>query len=180
MLDEKILMQDGEGLARTAVESGMGSKQLQDLYRLAKRMAERQLPYVEAYIKRQMDRSINGSVKGFMAFAKAFELLKKYEGNPVSFVRVLMYAAMLYGYCEKEPVMKYRMVAEPVIRRIIEAKNMSLEDVSLKLYGRNLNINVKVQNLSTSPKVLSDEIVNNLKNMKDFSNLNLKVWIESK
>ena len=174
MSEEKILMREGEDLARIAVESGMGAKQLQTLYKMAK---TRPLAYVEAYVKRQMSRD---SVRGFMAFARVHELLKKYEANPALFARVLMYGVMLYDYCEKEPTMKHRMVAEPIIRRIVEARDMNLESISLRLRGRNLDINAKIQGLSMSPKALSDEIVNALKRREEFSNLSLRVWVESK
>ena len=181
MSEEKILMREGEDLARIAVESGMGSRQLLNLYRMAYKMFKRgelarQLAYIEACIMRQMGRD----VKGFMAFARIRELLKKYENNSYSFVRVLMYAAMLYDYCEKEPTMKHRMVAEPIIRRIVEDRDMSLESISLRLRGRNLDIHVKVQGLFMSPKALSDEIVNALKRKEEFSNLSLRVRVESR
>jgi len=161
-------------LARIAVESGMGANQLRDIYRLSR---TKPLPYIEAHVKRQMGRE---SVKGFIAFARILELLRKHWGNPSSFTRVLMYAVMLYDYVEKEPLMKLRMVAEPIIKRVVEAKGSSLDGISMRLYGRSLEVNVKVHRLSTSPKALADEISDSLKRKEEFSNLNLKVWIESR
>lgn len=174
MSEEKSLMVEGEELARIAVESGMGAKQLQSLYRMAKTMP---LAHVEAHVKRQMGRD---AVKGFLAFAKTLELLKKYEASPVSFVKVLMYAAMLYDYCEKEPIMQLRIIAEPIIRRIVEVKGMTLNNVAMRLRGQNLDVNVKVHRLSMNPKTLAAEIGNALKRKEEFSSLNLRVWIESR
>jgi hypothetical protein len=174
MSEEKTYMQDGEGLARIAVESGMAFKQLQEIYRMTK---TRPPTYLEAYIKRQMSRE---SVRGFMAFARILELLSKYKNNPAFLAKVLMYAVMLFEYYRREPIIKRRIAAEPVIRQIVEARNMSLENLSLELYGRNMDISVKVHSLSMNPKTLSDEIINALKRMEEFSNLNLKVWIEQR
>jgi hypothetical protein len=53
---ERKLKSEGEELAKIAVESGMGAKQLQTLYRLVK---TRSLPFVEAYIKRQILMLVN-------------------------------------------------------------------------------------------------------------------------
>lgn len=172
MVEEKSLMLEGENLAKVAVESEMGAKQLQTIYRLAK---TRPLAYVEAHVKRQMSR-----IKGFMAFAKTLELLKKYEASPTLFMKVLMYAVMLYDYCEKEPVMKHRTVAEPVIRQVVEARGMTLSNVDMKLYGRSLGINVRVHRFSGNPKVLANEIEDALKRKGVFPGLSLRVWIESK
>jgi len=174
MSEEKTFMRDGEGLARIAVESGMAFKQLQEIYRMTK---TRPPTYLEAYIKRQMSRE---SVRGFMAFARILELLSKYKNNPAFLAKVLMYAVMLFEYYRREPLIKRRIAAEPVIKQIVEARNMSLENLSLELYGRNMDINVKVHSLSMNPKALSDEIINALKRMEEFSSLNLKVWIEQR
>lgn len=174
MSEEKSLMLEGEELAKIAVNSGMGAKQLSTIYKLTK---TRPLAYVEAYVKRQMGRE---SVRGFAAFSKVLELLRKYEENQAFFTKVLMYAVMLYDYWEKEPTMRFRTAAEPVVSRIIEAKGMSLKNMSMKLHGRNLDITIEVYRLSMNPKNLASEIENALRSKSEFSNLNLKIWIESK
>ncbi|MEM3162021.1 MAG: hypothetical protein QW056_03420 [Candidatus Bathyarchaeia archaeon] len=174
MCDEKSLMMEGEELAKIAVSSGMGSKQISTLYKLAK---TRPLAYVEAYVKRQMGRE---AVRGFAAFARVHELLRKYEGSPICFIKVLMYAAMLYDYWEKEPIMRFRTAAEPLVRRIVEAKGMNLRNISISLHGKSMDVTVEVHRLFLNPKILASEIENALKSKEDFSNLNLKVWIESR
>jgi len=75
MSEEKSLKMEGENLAKIAVDSRMGAKQLQTLYRLAK---TKPLAYVEAYVQRQIARALAGGVRGYEGFVKALELLRKY------------------------------------------------------------------------------------------------------
>jgi len=173
MSEEKNLKMEGEELARIAVNSGMSAKQLQTIYRLAK---TRPLPYVQAFVKRQIGRD----VKGFAGFMKVLELLEKYENSEGSFGKVLMYAVMLYDYCEKEPTISLKLVGEPVIREIIERRGASYDGVSMRFQGNLLEINVKTRRFYGNRKSLAMEIEKALKAKEEFSNLNLRVWIESR
>ncbi|MEM3183385.1 MAG: hypothetical protein QXL87_02875, partial [Nitrososphaerota archaeon] len=82
---ERELKLEGEGLAKIAVDSGMGAKQLQTLYKLVR---TNPLPFVEAYIKRQIGRE----VRGLNGFLKILDLCQKYANDRVSLERVLLYA----------------------------------------------------------------------------------------
>ena len=171
MSEERSLKLEGEDLAKTAVDSGMGVKQLQTIYRLVK---SKPLVFVEAFVQRQIGRE----VRGFAGFVKVLELLRKYGGNRGAFEKVLMYAVMLYDYYEKEPTMKLKTTGEPIIKRIIEERGSVFDGVMMKLYGRNLDVNVRVKRFYENPKALAMEIERALKNKGEFSNLNLRVWIE--
>jgi len=171
MSEEKNLKLEGEELARIAVDSGMGAKQLQTIYRLVK---TRPLAYVQAFVQRQIGREI----KGFAGFMKLHELLQKYEDDKGAFEKVLMYATMLYDYYEKEPVIELKTVGEPIVKRVVEGRSFVYGGVSLRLSGRNLELTVKVGRFHGNPKTLAMEIEQALKKRKEFSDLNLRVWIK--
>jgi len=173
MLEEKSLKLEGEELARVAVSSGMGAKQLQTIYRLVK---TRPLAFVEAFVKRQIGRE----VKGFAGFVRVLEILEKYEGNRGALEKVLMYAVMLYDYCEKEPTLKLKAAGESVIKHVVEQHGFKFDGASMKMHGRNVEVNVKVRRFYGNPKALAIEIEKALKAKEEFSNLNLKIWIESR
>lgn len=173
MSDEKNLKLEGEELARVAVSCGMGAKQLQTIYRLVK---TKPLAFVEAFVQKQIGRD----VRGFNGFVKVLEILKKYEGNRGALEKVLMYAVMLYDYCEKEPTLKLKAVGEPVIKRVVESLGFEFGGSVMKKHGRNLDINARVRRFHGNPKALAMEIEKALKAKEDFSNLNLRVWIESR
>jgi len=171
MSEEKSLKLEGEELARVAVSSGMGTKQLQTIYRLVK---SRPLAYVEAYLQRQIGREL----RGYNGFLKTLELLRKYEDNKGAFQKVLMYAVMLYEYCEKEPTMKFKAAGLSVIEGVVRSRGAVFDSVKMELYRKNLNINVRVRRFYGSRRDLAMEIERALKSKEEFSNLNLKVWIE--
>lgn len=169
--EEKILKTEGEDLAKVAVESKMAAKQLQTLYRLVR---TRPLAFVEAYVQRQIGRE----VRGYESFLKTWELLKKYEDRRSQLEKVLMYAVMLYDYYEKEPVLKLKSVAYPVVRRVAERQGAILDSLDINLERQTLT--VWVRGFRGSPKMLATDIEKSLKSEKEFSALNLKVWIEPK
>lgn len=173
MYEEKDLKKEGEELARVAVDSGMGARQLQTIYKLVK---TRPLVYVEAYVQRQIGRD----VKGYIGFVKVLELIRKFEGDKRALEKVLMYAVMLYEYYEKEPVIKLKSSGEPVIRQVVERLGYVFDKVAMKLHGKTLEVNVSVSGFHGNPKVLAIEIERALKTREEFSSLNLKVWIESR
>lgn len=173
MSEEKNLKLEGEELARVAVSSGMGAKQLQTIYRLVK---SRPLAYVEAYLQRQIGREL----RGYNGFLKTLELLRKYETNKGAFQKVLMYAVMLYEYCQKEPTMKFKTTSLPVIEEAVRSRGAIFDGVTMDLYRKNLSINVRVRRFYGSRRDLAMEIERVLKSKEEFSDLDLKVWIESR
>jgi len=93
---EKELKAEGEKLAETAVRDGLGAKQLGLLYRLAK---TKPMPFVEAFVQKQIGRGVRGFIPDFGP--TVLELLRRYEEDKASLQKVLMYANMLYDYCER-------------------------------------------------------------------------------
>jgi hypothetical protein len=172
MSEEKSLKMEGENLAKIAVNSRMGAKQLQTLYRLVK---TRPLAFVEAFVQRQMVR-----VRGYEGFVKALELLKKYEDKKPQLEKVLMYAVMLYDYYEREPYMKLESAANPIVKRAVEGYGCVFDSLDMDFDGRTLTLTVHVRRFHGNPKALASDIEKSLKNREEFSSLNLRVWIESR
>lgn len=168
---ERRLKLEGEELAKITVDSGMGAKQLQTIYRLVK---TRPLSFVEAYIKRQIGRE----VRGLNGFLKMLELCQKYINDKASLERVLMYANMLYDYFEKQPTLKLKAAGEESIKSVVEGHGLTYEGTSMDLRGRELEVRVKVKGLHGPPKPLAMEIERVLKSKNVFANLNLRIWIE--
>ncbi|MGB9960012.1 MAG: hypothetical protein ACPLKQ_05780 [Candidatus Bathyarchaeales archaeon] len=172
MVEEKELKEDGEQLARIAVESGMGLKQLQTIYRLVK---TKPMAYVQAYIQRQIGRG----VRGFSAFMKLLELSKKYEEDRAVFEKVLMYAIMLYDYIEAEPTMKLSAVSEGIVRNIVNRQGVAFEGLQIKLFGNSAEVRVKTGRFHGNPKALAMEIERALtEKVPEFRNMRCKIWIE--
>jgi hypothetical protein len=178
---EKKFKIEGEELARAAVDSRMGSKQLQTIYNLVKikplPFKIKPLTFVETYIQRQISRALNGRVEGYAGFIKALELLRKYGNDREALEKILMYAVMMYDYIEKEPIMKLRVAGEPMIRRVVERWRSTFIGMDMKLHGKNLDINVYVDKYR-NPKDLVTDIEKALKSKEEFSSLNLRVWIK--
>jgi len=171
-LEERSLKLKGEELARIAVSSGMGAKQLQTIYKLTK---TRSLAFVEAYVQRQIGRGIGG----LAGFRKILESLQEYGDNKGAFERVLMYAVMLYDYVEKEPVMELKEVAEPIVKRVVERYGARYRGLSMNLSGKDLQIDVDTwRSFHGNPKSLAREIEQELRNRDVFANMNLRIWIK--
>jgi hypothetical protein len=183
MFEEKDLKMEGENLAKIAVDSKMGAKQLHTLYRLVKikplAFKTKPLVFVEAYVQRQMSRALNGKIQGYDGFAKTLELLKKYQDKRPELERILEYAVLLYDYCEKEPVIKLRSVVNPVVKRVMERHGCFFEGMDLSLKANTLTVTVRARRFHENPRILASEIENSLKAREEFSSLNVRVWIKS-
>ncbi len=172
MAEEKELKMEGEQLAKVAVECGMGSKQLQTIYRLVK---TKPMAYVEAYVQRQIGRG----VRGLSAFMKVLELSKKYEEQRTAFEKVLMYAIMLYDYVEAEPTIKLSAASERIVRDILIKQGATFEGLQIKIFGNTAEIMVKTGRFHGNPKALAMEIEKALnEKVPEFRNFRLKIWIE--
>lgn len=112
-MSEKEYSDLGEELAKLAVQTGLGAKQLRDLYSYIK---NKPLPEVEAVVKRQIGRSMGGQrggPRGYDIFGPRFlELMEAYKENRSGLQRILWYANMLYPYYEARPVAETPSSAE--------------------------------------------------------------------
>jgi len=173
MIEEKNLKKEGEDLAKVAVESGMGSKQLQTIFRLTK---TRPMAFVEAFVQRQIGRRI----RGYDAFLMLLDLSKKYAGEKGLFEKVLMYANMLYSYYENEATMKLKTSAEVVIKRIVENQGFRYDGLDIEARGNFVEFRVGVQRFHDNPKTLAMEIQRALKEkVSTLSGMRLRIWVES-
>jgi hypothetical protein len=170
---ERELKKEGEVLAKVAVESSMGAKQLQTIYRLIK---TKPVAYLEAYIQRQIGRGI----RGYNAFLMLLDLVKKYQSDKGAFEKVLMYANMLYVYYEHEAVMQLKISMETIVKGIVERRRLRYDGLSMESRGRFMEIRVGVKGFHGNPKVLAMEIDRALKErVSELSKMKLRIWIES-
>lgn len=172
MTGEKELKKEGEELARVAVESGIGLKQLQVIYRLVK---TKPMTFVQAYVQRQIGRGL----RGLSAFAKILQFSKKYEEDRMAFEKVLMYAIMLYGYVEIEPTMKLRIASEGIVRNIVTQHGARFEGLQINTGENTVEIRVKTRRFHGNPKTLAMNIERALKaKVSEFGNKRLRIWID--
>lgn len=172
MTEEKELKKEGEELAKLAVESGMGGKQLQAIYRLVK---TRPIAFVQAFIQRQIGRG----VRGLSAFVKTVALSQKYEGDKAALEKVLMYAVMLYDYFEAAPTMSLRMSSEGVVKDVVNSQGFVFEGLEVRVAGNRVDMQVKTRHFHGNPKALAMDIEKALKSkVPEFRDVSLKIWIE--
>jgi hypothetical protein len=172
MIEEKKLKNEGEELDKLAVESGMGSKQLQVLYKISK---TKPMAFVQAFLERQIGRGL----RGLTGFVKALELSRKYEDDKAAFEKILMYAVMLYDYFEIAPTMKLRMASEGVVKDVVSRQGFVFEGLEVRFAGNRADIQVKTRQFHGNPKALAMEIEKALKSrVSEFKDVALKIWIE--
>jgi len=172
MTEEKELKKEGEELAKLAVESGMGSKQLQVIHKLGK---TKSMPFVQAFIQKQIGRG----VCGLSAFARILELSQKYEDDKGVFEKILMYAVMLYDYFEAAPTMKLRMASEGIVKDVVSSQGFVFEGLDIESVGNRVNMWVNIRNFHGNRKALAMEIEKALKSkVQGFRDIFLQVWIE--
>lgn len=171
MAKEKNVKESGEKLAKIAVKSGVGSKQLRTLYKLAKTKPS---PFIEAFIQRQIGRG----VEGFEAFGPlGLELLSECADDKAGFQKILMYANMVYPYIEKQATMGMKAEIEPIIKRRVEQFGYQGLEISDRR-GRP-EFRVKLARFRGNPGMLASEIARELKaKVPRISKLNFRVWIE--
>jgi len=172
MTEEKELKKEGEELAKLAVESGMGSKQLQVIHKLVK---TRSMPFVQAFIQKQIGRG----VRGLSAFAKILQLSQEYEDNKGVFEKILMYAVMLYDYFEAAPTMKLRIASEGIVKDVVASQGFVFEGLEIESAGNRVDIRVNIRGFHGNRKALAMEIEKALKSkVEGFRDIFLRVWIE--
>lgn len=173
MIEEKVLKECGESLAKLAVENGVAQRALTTLYTIVK---TRPMPFVESFIKRQMGRR----VRGYYALGKRLlELLDKYKYDKEIFQKILMYACMLYDYCEMEPTAKLRDKVEPLVKKIVETQGY--EDLEIRQKDGYTEFRVTLSRFRGNPRDLALRIEQEIRGkISEASKLNFKVWIHSR
>ncbi len=171
LMKEKDLKEKGEDLAKIAVEDGLGSKQLNTLYKLAK---TKPVPFIEAFIMKQMGRD----VEGFDSFGPpALELLGECADDKASLQKTLMYANMVYPYFERQAAMGMKDEVEPIVKQIVEGFGYRGLEVS-EDRGR-LEFRVKLARFHGDPARLASKIAREIREkVPRVSKLRFRVWIE--
>jgi hypothetical protein len=170
VLNEKDLKEKGEELAKVAVEVGLGFRQLKTLYKLAK---TKPVPFIEAFVKRQMARH----VVGFDSFGPTvLELLVGCADDKPALQKILMYATMLHQYIESQAKMKLKEDIEPIVKRRVEGFGYSGIEISEK---GGTEFKIKLVRFRGNPAILASEIASELrKEVPAVSKLRFRVWIE--
>jgi len=98
-MDESEYKEIGEKLAGEAVKAGLKMGQLRLLYKLAKM---RPIPFMEAWVKRQIARSAEGgrgSPQGFDQYGPIIlEVMERFKDDKGGLQKVLTYTIMLFEY----------------------------------------------------------------------------------
>ncbi|MGC8937078.1 MAG: hypothetical protein ACP5KV_06950, partial [Candidatus Methanomethylicaceae archaeon] len=177
MSEEKRFKEEGEELAKVAVRSGMGSKQLQTIYRMVK--TKKPLPFVEAFVQRQIARAMDGTVHGREGFEGIHQVLKRYGDDRTAVEKVLMYAAMLYDYYEKVQTFEDKGALEEIVRKVVEGKDLKYGGLKISQQGDVVVLNVSVVGFHDNPRTLASEIERELVAAGALSGRRRRVWIES-
>ena len=170
-MKEKNLKEKGKELAKIAVKDGLSSKQLITLYKLAK---TKPVPFIEAFIMRQMGRN----VEGFDSFGPpSLELLNEFADDKASLQKTLMYANMVYPYAEKQATMELKEEIEPVVKQIAEGFGYRGVETSEK--RGLLEFRVKLARFRGDPAMLASKISREIREkVPRVSKLRFRVWIE--
>ncbi len=98
-MDETEYKEIGEKLAGEAVKAGLRMGQLRLLYKVAKM---RPIPFMEAWVKRQIARSAEGGQGGPQGFDQygpiILEVMERFKDDKGGLQKVLKYAIMLFEY----------------------------------------------------------------------------------
>ncbi|MEM2107792.1 MAG: hypothetical protein QXL10_00710 [Candidatus Bathyarchaeia archaeon] len=168
-MDEASLKAKGEELAKLAVEHGLGSKQLRDLYKITK---TKPLPMVEAYVKRQIAR-----VSGSKALEAVLDLLSLLAEDKGSFLRVLWYANMLYPYYEKQMSDQFDVILGDTASKVCAQRNCKYMGLETSSDGHQKEYKIRVSGYFGDPAQLSMAIRREVINRAPkFSG---KIWIQS-
>jgi hypothetical protein len=172
LTEEKGLKEEGEELAKTAVASGLGSKQLGSLYR---QTLTKPIPFVEAFVKRQIGRGVPG-FPGALG-DRMLALLRKYEENKAMLERALMYANMLYPYYEVQSMMALKETVESLVKRMTE--RFGFDGIEISRRGQDMEIRVRLARFYGNRAALASEIsAEILRRVPEASRLSFRVWIE--
>lgn len=170
-LAEENLKKEGEELAKIAVKNGLAFKQLATLYRL---VGTRPLPYVEAFVKKQMSKV----VRGYIPFGRhVLKLLDKYAEQKGSLHKILMYANMLYDYYKNLPYLEAQDAIEPVVKSITE--RYGYDGIELNSRRDYTELKVRLTDFRGNRKTLASQILEKIREkVPEAYKLNLRVWIE--
>lgn len=159
----------GEELAKLAVEHGLGSKQLRDLYKITK---TKPLPMVEAHVKRQIAR-----VSGSKALEAVLGLISLFAEDKALFLRVLWYANMLYPYYEKQVSAQFDAVVGDVASKVCAQRNCKYMGLDASSEEHQKEYRLRVSGYFGDPAQLSMAIRREVINREPkFSG---KIWIQS-
>jgi len=173
-LDERDLKRIGECLADSAARAGVGAKQLKELYRIVK---TRPIPFLEAYIERQISRSVGG----FNAFGPdVLEVVKKLEDKG-DLQKAFMYMNMVYEYVRmKKGGMKegtgWREKLEPLVEDL--TSRFGYGGITLEQEAEGLRCTVRLQRFSGNPKQLALDLYSEAVSHYPELSRGIRFWIE--
>jgi len=145
--------EEGERLARVALDNGLKIKQLRNLFDVV--MME-SMDYAEDFIKYKMDK-----IKGYWKFGtEALKIIDKCGGKQEIFKRTLEHAIMLHGYLFAKPFMDLEPEILENLRRLCQRYGFTRAEFSVG--GEEKRIVVFLSNFHGTWKQYSMEIRDSL------------------
>lgn len=172
MSEEEIFYDEGDTLARLAVENGLAAKQLRALYTLS-------VTSSPVYLKAVVRGQIGDRVRGFYGpFGnKILSLIEKYSDKR-SLNRILEYADLLYDYYKE---MISMLVTDKEIMPIIQPilKEYGLQGVRISVGGEGLLIYIKLKTYPRDRGILVSKLNAEIrKKIPRLKKSRFRVWIE--
>lgn len=164
--------EEGERLARIALDSGIPMVQLRKLYDIAKSMSVDDL---ELFIKYQMPR-----IAGYWNFgSEALSILDKYKDNKSVFLRVLENTIMLYEYLDVKSFMDLKPTVSEIVRGM--SQRYGFEGVDFSFENGEKRIIVVLSRFYGSPQEYASEIYRQImRSLPEASKHRFKVRIEKR
>jgi hypothetical protein len=165
------LKEEGEALAKLALEEEVKKGQLRSLYT---RAMSRPLADIEAYIKYQTTR-----VYGFKFGEELLRILQRYAQTPENFREVLRYAIMLYEYLKNKPFVDLKPRIEKVIEKSCSRYGFKGVRISVDREG-NPKVEVILPHFHGSKPDFANELRRQiLREVPNISKYEFLVWIKN-
>lgn len=170
MSAERALKEEGEELAKAAVENDIGSTPLRRLYEIAK---SRSLVFLEAYVQQQIPR-----IKGYPSFGpRVLDVLRRHGDNKREVIAVLKYANMLYDYHRLKPIIELQPKVEKVVKD--KTRPYLFRGVEIGQKREFFEVKVYLGNFRGDPRSYSREIAEHIRRViPEMSGISFRVWIE--
>lgn len=171
----------GEKLAKAAAMADVGTNQMRELYRIVK---TKSIPYLEAYVKRQIPRAgRRGGPRGLDKFGpEILEVIERFEENKGGLQKVLEYANMLIEY-EKMTLVMGKLgddeLREKLIPIVSEAcSRFGYEGITLQEDRGQVMCRVRLRRFNGNPAELASDLYQEV--ISHYPELvhSIRFWIE--
>jgi hypothetical protein len=160
----------GERLAKEAASSGIGSKQLRQLFTITQ---TRTLDHLDAFIKYQIGRNVRGFDK---IGPELLKLIEEHRNDKPFAIDTLRYVCLTTDYYRIGEIRKLEPQIESVVKRI--GLRYGYRRTELSSDDRGTRMNVYLDNFHGDSRGLSEDIHRELaKNIQSLREGDFEVWI---